>query len=329
MITLIQSSNNTKLYYDLIDTDLGNYKSISKKLQNWIVNNSESQDLDIVEYIKENIEEIITSLPRKLQLFINEFINKGFQNRIYDSTEEELQSIGKELEKIFNYKSFRSSKKAIWLAKTINIKSCVTCNTQFALTTHKKGEEKLLFHLDHYFPKSVYPYLSLSYYNLIPCCASCNMGKSNKIFTLENNIHPYLESFHEIAAFKIKKESLLKYLINTKENEDLIRYEVNLREKYIDNDKYEEKLNNYLREYRIEEQYIQFKDVASELFLKSKYYHKSRRKEIIDFFECEGIKVSHELIKRFIIGNYYQDKDLLKRPLAKFTQDIAKQLKLI
>ncbi|TCL67476.1 hypothetical protein EV196_10232 [Mariniflexile fucanivorans] len=28
--------------------------------------------------------------------------------------------------------------------------------------------------LDHYYPKSLYPYFGVSFYNLIPSCQSCN-----------------------------------------------------------------------------------------------------------------------------------------------------------
>ena len=34
-------------------------------------------------------------------------------------------------------------------------------------------------------------------------------------------------------------------------------------------------------------------------------------------------------VNRFIIGNYDREEDMLKRPLAKLIQDVAKQLELI
>lgn len=47
----------------------------------------------------------------------------------------------------------------------------------------------------------------------------------------------------------------------------------------------------------------------------------------------EGLKKLYKnkapMLERLLIGNYVDEKDIHKRPMAKFVQDIAKQLKLI
>lgn len=90
----------------------------------------------------------------------------------------------------------------------------------------------------------------------------------------------------------------------------------------------DKKLENYLREFMINEQFIQFKNIAAETYLKSEYYEKARKKELISFFDLSGIHISDELIKRFVLGIYHQNKDLLKRPLAKFMKDIGEDLNI-
>lgn len=329
MISIKIDNTKSKDYYKLINTSNGKYKSISNKLQGlideMILINSFDPNIDVLRDIKKGLKNIITGNPKQLERIIKDFHGKGHQDRIYNSIDESLTVFGEKIKNAFNYKSFRQSKKANWLSNELNIKSCTSCNTQYTLSTTKKS----LFHFDHYFPQSVYPYLSLSYYNLIPCCANCNMSKSNKAFLIKDSIHPYLESFNSIAEFKIEKDNLLEFLIDPNKNESLIKYNVELRAKYFANPEYEIKLENYIREFRINEQYSQFNDVIAEMYLKSRYYHKSRRNELRNFFRGKNIKVSDELIRRFIIGNYTQDKDLLKRPLAKFMKDIAKDVGLI
>jgi hypothetical protein len=329
MIAIKIDIKKAKEFEELIDTSKGKYLSVSRKLQDWIDAHPMDPNIQVVRDIKLKLKKIITETPRGLESIINDFKLNGHQARIYNTATNKLTPFGNDLKTIFNYKSFRQSKKAIWFTDSINLKSCTTCNTQYILKTNQVKKVKLLFHLDHYFPQSVYPYLSLSYYNLIPCCASCNMSKSNKPFSLKQNIHPYIESFHEIAKFNIDKPSLLDFLIDPNKNEDRINYQVDLRAKYFGNNIYETKLKNYLREFRINEQYVQFKDVAAETYLKSKYYEKARRKELKLFFEGSGININDELIKRFILGNYHQNKDLLKRPLAKFMKDIGEDLNLV
>lgn len=334
MIHIRIDSLKVKQYAKLIDTSKGNYKSISNRLQCWIDTNPNPADLNIIiaQDIKNNLEKILTAIPNELDLLILRYERNGYQRAIFDPNDGrqgKLTDFGNILYKIFNYKSFRSSAKAIWFSESLMIKSCTTCNTQYTLKTYKKNNTKLLFHLDHYFPKSVYPYLSLSYYNLIPCCASCNMSKSNKPFKINENIHPYIENFHDIARFNLNKKSLVDFLIDPNKNHEKIEYKVELRSKYLGKIEYNKKLQNYLNEFKINEQYNQFKDVAAEMYLRSKYYHKVRRKELKEFFPSSSINITDELINRLILGNYHDDKDLLNRPLAKFMKDIGQDIKLI
>jgi hypothetical protein len=329
MIAFKIDSSKAKNFEKLIDTSKGHYISVSIKLQNWIIANPTNPNVQVAKDIKFNLKKIITEKPKGMEVIINDFKRNGHQAKIYSIVTNKLTPFGNELKTIFNYKSFRQSKKAIWFADSMNLKSCATCNTQYTLKTTQNKKVKLLFHLDHYFPQSVYPYLSLSYYNLIPCCSSCNMSKSDKPFTLKQNIHPYIESFHEIAKFNIDKSSLLDFLIDPNKNEEKINYQIDIRAKYFGNKIYEKKLENYLREFRINEQYVQFKDIAAETYLKSRYYHKFRRNELMKLFHKSNVNISDELINRFILGNYHQDKDILKRPLAKFMKDIGEDLNLL
>lgn len=329
MITLKIDTSKANQFTKLLRTSRGKYISIDDRLQNLIDSNLACPNLDIKNYIKANINKLLVSKPRELELIINDFIARGFQSRIYDNVGETLTPFGIELLNVFNYKSFRKSSKAVWFSNQINAKSCIICNTQYTLTTNKTKKTKLLFHLDHYFPKSIYPYLSLSYYNLIPCCSSCNIGKSDAVFKIQENIHPYIDSFHEIAKFKLDKSSLADFLLDPINNEDKLILKTHIRAKYYGDKAYEEKLENYLKKFGINEQYSQFKDIAGETYLKSIYYNQARRKELKDFFKSSSIKMNEELINRFILGNYHQDKDLLKRPLAKLMKDIGEDLKMI
>lgn len=313
----------------LLETTKGRYKSVSLRLQQWIDDHLGHADVDIVQFVHNELGSILTADPLELEAIISNFHVLGYQGRIYSVAAGELTYIGKELLMIFDYKSFRKSRKALWFAENSGIKSCTTCNTQYTLKTSQPKGEKLLFHLDHYFPKSVYPYLSLSYFNLLPCCASCNMSKSNKPFTISQNIHPYVDSFHNIAKFRLDAASLIDFYLGPDKSGSALHYSAKIRSHYFGDTGYELKLANYLKEFRIEEQYGQFKDVAAEMCLKARYYDKKRRQELKLFFESAGMILDEELITRLILGNYHLDKDLLNRPLAKFMRDIGEDLSLL
>lgn len=60
--------------------------------------------------------------------------------------------------------------------RLMGLKSCCYCNANYTIT-NKKGTGH--YQLDHWKPKSLYSYLCISYFNLQPCCTSCNLHKSN------------------------------------------------------------------------------------------------------------------------------------------------------
>lgn len=101
--------------------------------------------------------------------------------------------------KIFDYQGQLSSNKSrsYHLTKEIGHNTCVYCNRQYAFNIEKEGGKNDCNRfarpaLDHWFPKSVYPLLSLSIHNLIPSCTICNSSaKGDTIFRLTTHVNPY------------------------------------------------------------------------------------------------------------------------------------------
>jgi 5-methylcytosine-specific restriction endonuclease McrA len=169
--------------------------------------------------LKENslkIKEIITSPPSNFKKIINEVFlilnptdlyNLGVNGGLISQTK-----FGVLLsDNIFKYKTYRSSSFCINLYKSIGFKSlaCPYCNLETISIIKSNDKGKMLLSLDHFYPKSLYPYLALSFYNLIPCCHNCNSNiKGDKNFTIETHVNPYLESFNDLYTFKLPKKSL-------------------------------------------------------------------------------------------------------------------------
>lgn len=197
----------------------------------------------------------------------------------------------------------------------IGIKTCVYCNAQSTLTIElEEGEEKKLsarYQLDHYYSKSEYPYLSIAVFNLYPVCASCNLAKKDEEY--ENYFELYKEQT-EPSPFKFELNKASKALFLTTRNcEDL---EVKFNNIEIE----EDKLN-------INEIYKEHKDIAEEIILKRLAYNETYRKILNKL--CEKHKITKQMIKRFILGNYTEEREIHKRPFAKFMQDIGKEVGLI
>ena len=54
---------------------------------------------------------------------------------------------------------------------------CPYCNRDYI---NERDEKFPGGHLDHFFPRSKYPFLSICLYNLIPCCSICNTKKKEE-----------------------------------------------------------------------------------------------------------------------------------------------------
>lgn len=116
---------------------------------------------------------------------------KEWRNRLWD---------------IFGYKELDTLIGRDWLLEQLNIKVCPYCNIQLLPKLARAGKKKdmHLLEMDHFLPKSLYPYFSLSFYNLIPACLNCNQRLKGKTHTrLETHVHPYENSLDEMGAFNI------------------------------------------------------------------------------------------------------------------------------
>ena len=213
------------------------------------------------------------------------------------------------------HRNFQNMLTSFYFEK-IEIKSCVYCNSQLALTVRKvNGIKCAKFQVDHYYSKSEFPVFSISFYNLYPVCGPCNNSKSsNKV-----KFNLYSDSYNDFKTskfkFEIDKKSILKYRVNGIDSELLIKF-------------HEPTNANFKRTFAIEGIYETQKDIAEELVLKSMIYNKSYTDSLRIGLE-KLYKDKAPMLERLLVGNYTEENDIHKRPMAKFTQDLAKQLKLI
>lgn len=219
------------------------------------------------------------------------------------------------------------SKEYLELHRNIGIKTCMYCNSALAVNAEieiikkprkKKGtikKRKATFELDHYVAKSKYPFLSISFYNLIPSCSTCNKAKSiNDI-----NYYPFEET-DNIGAFNfvLNKKSIQKYW-KSKDINDLDFL-------FTGNGKMD--VDAYNNMFHIQGIYNTQKDIIEELVHTKEAYTRTYKEGLVDMFK-KKIFQDTAIIDRLIIGNYSKPEDIHKRPLSKFTQDIARDLKLI
>jgi len=204
------------------------------------------------------------------------------------------------------------------IVEITGIKVCPYCNRNYVFNYKENNNNlKTTIELDHYFPKSKYPYLALNPYNLIPVCHTCNKKKSEKCF----KIYPFKENIDDYFKFKFKfvnsemsKEDIKKYSFF---DEKFIKIEI--EEKFS--------LDEWYKEY-IESLYAEYKDIVSEMLLREHIYPESFIQELYNNYEGLLFNSINE-IQGLIHCNYVEKEKINKRPLSKLIKDISEELGLI
>lgn len=200
----------------------------------------------------------------------------------------------------------------------IGIKACVYCNSQLTITATKyNGKHIARFDVDHYYSKDEYPFLCISLFNLYPSCASCNRIKSNNYVKFELYTEDTNKTKKSEFSFSLEPYSKAKYLIS-KDN-SCINFKFN--------EKIYPDVKSFQDTFHIEELYKTQNDIIEELIIKSQIYNESYIKQLRSNFS--KLSLNPKLFERMLVGNYTEEKDIHKRPMSKFIQDIAKDLNLI
>lgn len=228
--------------------------------------------------------------------------------------------------------------------KKLEIRSCVYCNAQYAMTTliedvHEKiktgkrgrpKEARIIplmggyYELDHNKPKSKYPFLCTNFYNLQPCCGSCNKRKSAQdlpfsFYYEDGDPHPtplhFALSPQDVIDFhtKGKCRGIKAFLCDEdKHGQPVVtKKDGTLAERF-----------NYI--FGIDKIYAEHEDEIEELLWRNRIYTKGIVEATIKQFE--KLKIDGFDFGRYILGTYAKKDEVLKRPLTAMKQDVWEQL---
>ncbi len=284
------------------------------KINSVKTDNLSKKTLCCLSEIEKNSKLILKANPKELKEIIGYFSN-NFCHSIGHEQNKSTE-LYETLCKIFTdkssglYKNFTNYKKqydAYEFVTTLDIKTCPYCNRNYTFIVDEDNG-KLRPEIDHFFPKSKYPFLAMSFFNLIPSCTICNHTKSS------------IDRMELKNPYDIKSEDFKFTYVPTS-----VEF-ANIENKKYDLDNFEIELSGdkaNIEVFKLKELYKQHKDIVLELLIKKAYYPKSYVKEL------QGFGFSQDEIYRYLFSNYSQEKDLHKRPLSKLIKDISEELELI
>ena len=279
------------------------------------------------------VRKILTDLPSNLknhhQNWLNTIPNISLQEwkdyltakkklaRYRDINQNQLvlkyQPILEQVQSIFKYTGGFAKKTSEYstydLAINLNINTCVYCNRIYTKTV--ANPNKIIRpEFDHWYPKSTYPLLALSFYNLIPSCHICNSSvKSTTIMDINNFLHPYLPEEIDLR-FSYWLEDLNKY-------DFIIKRESNTKE------------DNTVKAFKIEQIYETHRDEINDLVRLRRLYSVDYLLKLKKLLKSVDSNVSMEEIYRLAFGTHYNEKNFTKRPLSKMKRDILEELGMI
>ncbi len=271
--------------------------------------------VDYIDLLEKHYDVLLLAHPRTFNCHIQKFeklIGRDFINKPICWGGNEHESLSKQIVEVLKYKEVRE-KAYPKVARMLEIKTCVYCNANYAITDRDNNG---FYELDHWKPKSLYPYLCTSFYNLQISCPYCNKRKSDNdkmiFFRLWNEFGGYRPN---IFKFFISQQNISKYWITHDRNQIDIKFgfeKLRYKKMCYDTDKC----------LHITSRYKEHNDVAEEILWRVKAYNEGFYKSLIA--GLEGLAVSESDRKRFILGTYCNENEVFKRPLSKMIFDVAK-----
>ncbi len=187
------------------------------------------------------------------------------------------------------------------LVNESNLLTCPYCNRDHI---NSRDDKVSGAQLDHFYPKSQYPFFALSLYNLVPVCGNCNRIKSKRDDDFASPYDKTVDPFKDLKfSYALSDTSSVILKINSsgvlKNNIDAMKI---------------------LEAYKIHDIDVQ------ELIDLKKNYSKIREKELID--SIEGLNLSDEFIKQCIFGKKIEANEFGRRSLSRLKYDILTELKI-
>ncbi|MCK0190664.1 hypothetical protein [Arenibacter sp. F20364] len=295
-----------------------NIKSKINKHSKFLNTFETASNHQLAKYLRANIKEIISSDLNTI-LSAHEYEFKVlFQKEYINDKPKKFSKFKIIINEIFDYESL-SAKEAYSFTEALGINTCPYCNRNYITTIGNDRAKFVRADIDHFLPKYKYPYLRLSFYNLIPSCVTCNRNaKGRKETSLEKNIHPYIEGFGNDAKLIHKPKTYLDLIGKGNPEMDFI---------FSDNKRKVEKIKGNIRVFRLKEQYSTHTKELNQLLALKEAFTETYIDDLIARYP--KLKLTKEEAYYYAFGSIYSEVGDESQPMSKFKRDILEHIEMI
>ena len=246
------------------------------------------------------------------------------------------------LKEIFRYdKLSQANNKELpyWLMKELHQETCPYCNVGY-IPVIMGREKSFRAALDHFFPKSKYPFLAISLFNLIPVCDMCNSIKGEK--DSKNFIYPYEEGFDEgedICSFQLIPDAghpevwkgisdsfkIEFRMMNIESHQSPFGLELDYRKSEVEGNEYLERVYDNIRYLCLEEVYSDCHNEEIRKLIRNYYEYNANGIEMI-LKSLPSLKKDKAHLREMLFFAFLNEEEWSKSPLNKLKHDLLDQL---
>jgi hypothetical protein len=221
-----------------------------------------------------------------------------------------------EAKSVFDYTYFFSKHEsgytAFDLCAAIGLMTCPYCNINFANTIHRVKAKKLVLRppLDHFLAYSKYPFVALSFYNLIPSCWICNSSfKTQQDTDILTHLNPYIREFGKDCQLDFKDYKSINDLLGKVP----VKYRV-----YFDNKTKDARYDGNLKLFKLDDCYNEFKSIARRSLIAAMTYNEDTVAGIV-----AAVHGNKEEAYRMIFHSEFETSKHHLLPFSKINSDIV------
>lgn len=204
----------------------------------------------------------------------------------------------------------------------MGIEVCPYCQRNYISNYEENNGKKTTADLDHFYPKSDYPFLALSLYNFIPSCQICNSRfKGNK--DVCDSIYPYEEGFEELGVKFRTSGKVINEILGEKNSD----FSVEIDCKNIEDKEKENKVKKSIGNLGLDRVYKKsHNQYIQNLLYTVEKYPENYLENCGEMFENDNNKKKQlEEYFKDIVKEPYRKKIENGEPLAKLTKDILEE----
>lgn len=265
-----------------------------------------------------DFEDLLKASPRKLYeiktyfdtlpLAYRKLINEDFDlETLYDYF----------IQGIYENRKLGIKYSSSYLADNLDIFACPYCNENFTYSFRYRGGVapiRRTFDWDHIYSKIDYPFLAISFFNLVPCCKVCNFVKLNQNVDFFN---PHLNVNINNSYFFLLNPIGAGFITDTS------KLELNL---VLIKTKYKEEFKKSIETIGLLDRYRSHKEIIKDILNKQRMYPLSYISAISNQIPLAN-KPTLSQLRATLYGTIFNHQYYYKRPFSKLTFDILNYTK--